>query len=162
MKKISGTKYLKTHLIFKHSVANPDDIRKLTTENFESVPMAQRDTSISSATGKVLNRSVPMIEEKEASTSMGKRGSQGRKSYTVDFKVNTFRLLDTVRDDNKIKHKTKHGAKEKGLHKSIVTKWEKEREKLFAEYDYNKMNSNAGGMKSIRHRRRLVSNHQKS
>ena len=84
---------------------------------------------------------MPLIEEKEASASKGLRGSQARKSYTVDFKVKTIRLLDTVRDDNKIKHKIKHVAKEKGLHKSIVTKWNKEREKLFAENDYNKMNS---------------------
>ena len=52
-----------------------------------------------------------------------RRGSNKRKSYTVDFIKKTLDLLD--------KYKTV--AKQQGVNRSLVPKWEKNRSKILAE-----------------------------
>ena len=89
--------------------------------------------------------------EKVASTEMSsRRGQNQRKSYTIEFKVQTLKLLDAL-TERKIKNKWQKCALERGIpNKSMVIKWNKERSKIFAEASLNRQRENNGNIKVSR------------
>ena len=62
--------------------------------------------------------------------SNNRRGSNKRKSYTVDFIKKTLDLLDSLKSST---NKYKTVAKQQGVNRSLVPKWEKNRSKILAE-----------------------------
>ena len=50
---------------------------------------------------------------RESTKRKNTRGSAIRKSYTLDFKIKTLKLLDEVESQKDIKHKTDYAAKKK-------------------------------------------------
>ncbi|KAJ7380544.1 hypothetical protein OS493_009010 [Desmophyllum pertusum] len=58
--------------------------------------------------------------------------------------------------DLKIKNKWEKVAKERGVSKSLVVKWNKNREKLKTEVELNKHKRNTGNLRAARQRRKLV------
>ena len=65
------------------------------------------------------------------------RGSSHRKSYTVEFKAKTLERLDLF-SELKVKKKWEKVAAERGVSKSLVVKWNKDRNKIKAEFERNK------------------------
>ena len=87
--------------------------------------------------------------------SNSRRGSNKRKSYTVDFKTKTLDLLDSLKSST---NKYNTVAKQQGVNRSLVFKWEKNRSKILAELTLNKTKKNTGGARSMRQRRRIAGN----
>ena len=84
-----------------------------------------------------------------------RRGCSKRKSYTVDFKLKTLKLLDSL-CEVKTKKRWEKVAEKQGISKSLVVKWNKNREKLQLELKLNRRKENAGSLKDSRKRRKLV------
>ena len=80
-----------------------------------------------------------------------RRGCSKRKSYTVDFKLKTLKLLDSL-SELKTKKKWEKVAEKQGINKSLVVKWNKNREKLQLEIKLNRRKKNAGNLKDSRKR----------
>ena len=79
--------------------------------------------------------------------SNNRRGSNKRKSYTVDFIKKTLDLLDSLKSST---NKYKTVAKQQGVNRSLVPKWEKNRSKILAELTLT--------MTKKRQRRRIAGN----
>ncbi len=84
-----------------------------------------------------------------------RRGCSKRKSYTVDFKLKTLKLLDSF-SELETKKKWENVAEKQGINKSLVVKWNKNREKLQLEIKLNRRKKNAGNLKDSRKKRKLV------
>ena len=82
-----------------------------------------------------------------------RRGSATRKSYKVEFKKQTLHLLDSLSNS---RNKWKKAAEAKQISKCLVIKWNKARDKIFAELSLNKRSANAGGVRASRQRRKMV------
>lgn len=72
-----------------------------------------------------------------------RRGANQRKSYTIDFKIKTLDLLDTMKE-LKTKKLWEKVSERSGVSKSLVVKWNKEQKKLLSELALNKKNKNNG------------------
>ena len=66
-----------------------------------------------------------------------RKGSSSRKSYTIEFKAKTLERLDLF-SELKVKKKWEKVAEERGVSKSLIVKWNKNRDKIKAEYSHNK------------------------
>ena len=53
-------------------------------------------------------------------------------------------------------------AEERGVSESLVVKWNKDQNKIKAEFERNKRKENAGGVKAARQRRKLVGDKEKN
>ena len=84
-----------------------------------------------------------------------RHGQSKRKSYTVEFKVKTLELPDKY-TELKIRNKWVKVAEKRGVSKCLVVKWNKNRDKIFAELQLNKKKQNTGSVKAARQRRKLV------
>lgn len=95
----------------------------------------------------------PIIVNEE---SLGKkrRGSEKRKSYTVEFKKKTLDFLDSLTSS---KNKYKIVSREKSVHRTLVQKWDKNRGQIFKELELNKRCKNSGNIRDARQRRKMVS-----
>ena len=82
-----------------------------------------------------------------------RRGSATRKSYTIEFKKQTLDLLDSLSNS---RNKWKKVAEAKQISKCLVIKWNKARDKIFAEMSLNKRKANTGGVRESRQRRKMV------
>ena len=79
----------------------------------------------------------PSGTEKPIKTTR-RRGNKKRNSYTIEFKVQTLKVLDRFTENN-IKGKFKKVVEKKGLpNKPLIIKWNKQREQLFNEMELNK------------------------
>ena len=74
-----------------------------------------------------------LLTEKVLETK--RRGSEKRKSYTVELKKKTLDLLDSSTSS---KNKYKIVLRERGDHRSLVQKWNKNRSQIFKELELNK------------------------
>lgn len=68
--------------------------------------------------------------DRQKESTEKRRGSSKGKSYTVEFKKQTFDLLDSLVNS---KNKWKKVANEKQVSKCLVVKWNKARESILAE-----------------------------
>lgn len=84
-----------------------------------------------------------------------RRGRDQRKSYTIDFKIKTLELLVTMKE-LKTRKIWKKVAEKRGFSKSLVVKWNKNRNKMLGELNLNKHNRNKGAAKPTRQRRQFV------
>ena len=73
--------------------------------------------------------------------SQTQRWSKKQKSYTVDFKKKTLDLLDPLKPTTNNYNTV---AKQQGVNKSVVFKWEKHKSKILAELTLNKTKKNTG------------------
>ena len=62
----------------------------------------------------------------------------------------------------KVKKKWEKVAEERGVSKSLVVKWNKNRNKIKAESERNKRKENSGGVKATRQRRKLIGDKAKN
>ncbi|XP_031552348.1 uncharacterized protein LOC116289542 [Actinia tenebrosa] len=85
-----------------------------------------------------------------------RRGANRRKSYTIDFKLKTLDLLGTLKEPKSKKLWVKV-AERRGISKSLVVKWNKDRRKIQEQLALNKIKKNKGTAKPTRQRRQLVS-----
>ena len=85
-----------------------------------------------------------------------RRGANRRKSYTIDFKIKNLDLLNTMKE-LKTKKLWEKVAERSGVSKSLVVKWNKDREKLLSELALIKKKKNNGALRPTRQRRQLVS-----
>lgn len=83
------------------------------------------------------------------------QGVNQRKSYTIDFKVKTLDLLDTMKE-LKTKKLWEKVAERRGDSKSLVVKWNKDRVKLPSQLALNKTKKNKGAARPAWQRRKLV------
>ena len=83
-----------------------------------------------------------------------RRGSSQRRSYTVEFKKQTLDLLDKLSAiKNKLLNKV---AEARGISKSLVIKWNKNRQTILQELTLNKKHKNAGGVRVARQQRKMT------
>ena len=148
----TANKYLDTHVRFKHNnVRNVDRVdlgkERERTEGTHSFP--NNEVPLNDNDGRAEPRKLP------AKKIENRRGQNQRKSYTVEFKLKTLEFLDFF-TELKVKKKWEKVAKEKGASKSLVIKWNKNREKLKKELALSQQNRNMGSLKATRHRRKLV------
>ena len=73
-----------------------------------------------------------------------RRGSEKRKSYTVELKKKTLDLLDSSTSS---KNKYKIVLRERGVHRSLVQKWNKNRSQIFKELELNKKGKTSGNIR---------------
>ena len=118
------------------------------------------DQSISLQSSNSPSNDVQEIEERRDDSSRTtdeiherRRGSATRKSYTVEFKKKTLHLLDSLSNS---RNKWKKVAEAKQINKCLIVKWNKARDKIFAELSLNKRSANAGGVRASRQRRKMV------
>ena len=141
-----GKQYLDQHMRFKHpSECNGQE---------------STDQSISLQSSNSPSNDVQEIEERRDDSSRTtdeiherRRGSATRKSYTVEFKKQTLHLLDSLSNS---RNKWKKVAEAKQISKCLVIKWNKARDKIFAELSLNKRSANAGGVRASRQRRKMI------
>ena len=141
----SAKQYLDGHLLFKHSTRSVAE--EIQTEN------TTNRSSDATDEGTVTPPSATVIDEKDYHEK--RRGSDQRKSYTLEYKMKTLKLLDSFTQNN-TKNKWSKVADLQGISKSMVIKWNKERSKIVTELSLNKHNKNAGNIKELRQRRRLT------
>lgn len=84
-----------------------------------------------------------------------RRGVNQRKSYTIYFKIKTRDLLDTMKE-LKTKKLWEKVAERRGVSKSLVVKWNKDRVRLRSQLALNKTKKNKGAARPTRQRRQLV------
>ena len=118
------------------------------------------DQSISLRSSNSPSNDVQEIEERRDDSSRTadeiperRRGSTSRMSYTVEFKKQSLHLLDSLSNS---RNKWKKVAEAKQISKCLVIKWNKARDKIFAELSLNKHSANAGGMRASRQRRKMI------
>lgn len=95
------------------------------------------------------------LTNQSQSRNNNRRGPNTRRSYTVEFKKNTLDLLDSMKTS---RHKYRTVAKQQGVNKSLVFKWEKSRNKIIAELTLNKKKQNTGDGRPIRKKSRIHGN----
>lgn len=150
-KVFKGQQYLDSHMTFKHP--------SVLTQKSHEGPQ-QRDINEADVQRPVLDDSQPEAPTvaNEAIPGSKRRGSENRKSYTVEFKKKTLDLLDSLALS---KDKYKIVSREKGVHRSLVQKWNKNRVQIFKEIELNKKCKDTGNIRDSRQRRKLVSGRSK-
>ena len=102
-----------------------------------------------------------LISGNEVTKPDSRKGSSRRKSYTVEFKAKTLERLDLF-SELKVKKKWEKVEEEGGVSKSLVVKWNKNRNKIKAESERHKRKKNSGGVKATRKRRKLIGDKAKN
>ncbi len=123
----TGKQYFDIHMQFKHknstATDNPSSSNKdsVQTDLKQNLPRIVIDVeSKSQCDGPTNQQNKPKSHEK-------RRGSAKRKSYSVEFKKQTLDLLDSLKTST---NKFTTVAREKGVSKSQVVKWNKDRKKF--------------------------------
>ena len=107
---------------FKHPSA--------TAESSNKGPQPIRDI-LSSDSPPETSRSDPVVFVENGEIQIvgnKRRGSEKGKSYTVEFKKKTLDLLDSLASS---KNKYKIVSRERGVHRSLVQTWNKNRSQIF-------------------------------
>ena len=149
-----GQQYLDSQVQFKHPAS--------ATQNLNNNSSACRNTCTLTIFVKIKNQSgetnmqrmakshqledVPcesagVAQSQTQRWSNKQRGSNKKKSYTVDFKKKTRDLLDSLKPTTNNYNTV---AKQQGVNKSAVFKWEKHRSKILTELTLNKTKKNTG------------------
>lgn len=98
--------------------------------------------------------------KQEVTKPDNRKGSSSRKSYTIEFKAKTLERLDLF-SELKVKKKWEKVAEERGVSKSLIVKWNKNRDKIKAEYSHNKRKE-TGSVKAVRQRRKIIGDKAKN
>ena len=150
-------KYLDSHVQWKHG----GDV------NFKSKPVStpsyteSEEISNSECTLVLDGLDVVDTRKHEATKPDSRKESSCRKSYTVEFKAKTLERLDLF-SELKVKKKWEKVAEERGVSKSLVVKWNKNRNKIKSESECNKRKENSEGVKATRQRRKLIGDKAKN
>ena len=152
----SGKQYLETHVRFKH--ATEGNLSEPSTHSSsKAIPCKEgRDDDTFESSSK---ESYHAAEERVESQQLHhhhaakRRGRKQRRSYTVEFKKQTLDLLDQLTATKKKWNKV---AEARGINKSLVIKWNKNRQTILQEITLNKQNKNAGGIRAARQRRKMT------
>lgn len=157
----AAKKYLDTHVRFKH----PSQYSKLSQSSSGTTISSKDNDKSASQTANQTDESDERQEtgdltELEESLSgnnkaNNRRGANRRKSYTIYFKIKTLDLLDTMKE-LKTKKLWEKVAERRGISKSLVVKWNKDRIKIRGQLALNKTNQNKGAARPTRYRRQLV------
>ena len=154
-----GQQYLDGHVRFKHpniAAQNPNSNSSESTST--STILVNNNTPILTESPNFENvprESTCVAQGKVQSRSNNRKGRDTRKSYTVEFKKKTLDLLDSLKSSTK---KYNIVAKQQGVNRSLVFKWEKNRSKIFTELSLNKKKQNTGASRPMRQRRRITAN----
>ena len=157
-KKIPGyTHYFKhpgTELLDEKTENNKENSSKCNSNLVRNLTQSNGNTN-SRSMDSVMSINAPRPRESTKRKNTG--GSAIRKSYTLDFKIKTLKLLDEVENQKDIKHKTDYVAKKKGVHKSLVVKWKSNKAELLKQLSDNAHNRSTSTTPSIRLRRKINS-----
>lgn len=133
-KSFTGLKYLDIHVRFKHTDFKTS-LEEKPCEEFSQPQIAALDVNgpeVFLEENEVLvldNNPSAQIDEKKPEN---RHGQKRRSSYTEDFKAKTLEILDDY-TELKIKNKWVKIAEKRGVSKCLVVKWNKNRDKIFAE-----------------------------
>ena len=161
--KFTARKYLVAHIIFKHpgtelldenTESNKENSSKRNTNLVRNLAQSNGNTN-SRPMDSVMGINAP--RPRESTKRKNTRGSAIRKSYTLNFKINTLKLLDEVESQKDIKPKTNYVAKKKRIYKSLVVKWKSNKAELLKQLSDNAHNRSTSTKPSIRLRRKINS-----
>lgn len=152
----AAKKYLDTHVLFKHPSQEPkqSSISTITTQ-FEAALIPESDRAEDQGSSDANDVNGPGPGAAINVNTNNRRGRSKRKSYTIHFKLQTIQLLDTLKE-LKTKRVWDKVAEKQGISKSLVVKWNKDREKIISQLDLNKHKKNEGATRAITQRRQLV------
>ncbi len=129
----TANKYFDTHMRFKHISEMSNHGNQGKNKNVcECIQTQSKATSKETVDDDDINNT-----QSQAAAIDRRRGCSERKSYTVDFKLKTLKLLDSL-SELKTKKKWEKVAEKQGINKSLVVKWNKNREKLQLEIKLNR------------------------
>ena len=157
----TSKQYLGTHMFWKHPAPSRSHDRQhemeiITTGHDEGKPAAKSMAVV--LTDSETEVAEEVTEEESRGRSSVRRGSCKRRSYTLDFKVKTLRLLDRLSVTKNMKNKWEKVASMRGISsKSLVVKWNKDRKKLLGCLSNNTIKEGAGNFKAARQRRKVPS-----
>ena len=161
----SGEKYLATHVRFKHpeqlSKSKLSQSSSLSKTSYKCVNQATDQQVVDEESLKTTYDLMELEERDSGIKINNRRGANQRKSYTIDFKIKTLDLLDTMKE-LKTKNLWEKVAERRGISKSLVVKWNKDRVKIESQLALNKTKKNKGAARSTRQRRQLVCQKVKS
>ena len=152
----AGKKYLDTHVRFKH----PSEYPKFSQGSYGATVLSKDldESDSQTAQQQVWEKTqetcdLTELEEMDSMNNRSsRRGANQRKSYTMDF----LDLLDAMKE-LKTKKLWEEVAVRRGISKSLVVKWNKDRLKIRGQLALNKAKKNKGAARSTRQRRQLVS-----
>eukprot|EP00794_Sanderia_malayensis_P021199 gene21199-23281_t len=154
----SGKQYLETHVRFKH--ATEGNLPEPSTHSSSKATPCQDqegrdDDTFKSSTKESYHAAedkveYPLLHQHHAEK---RRGRKQRRSYTVEFKKQTLDLLEQLTATKKKWNKV---AEARGINKSLVIKWNKNRQTILQEIALNKQNKIAGGIRAARQRRKMT------
>ena len=140
-----GQQYLDGHVQFKHpNIAEQNSNSNSSESTSTSTIVVNNNTPILAESPNLENvprESACAAQGKVQSHSNNRKGSNTRKSYTVEFKKKTLDLLDLLKSSTK---KYNIFAKQQGVNRSLVFKWDKNRSKILTELSLNKKKQNTG------------------
>ena len=132
----TSKQYLRTHMFWKHPAPSSHGGQheiEIITEHDEEKPSAKSVAVVLTDSETEVTEEV--TEEDRRGRSSVRRGSCKRRSYTLDFKVKTLRLLDRRSMTKNLKNKWEKVASMRGIsNKSLVVKWNKDRKKRLDVY----------------------------
>ena len=124
--------YLATHVRFKHPNQLSKSKLRQSSSSSKTSNSANQATDQKDVGEETLETTCDLtkIEDRESGIKTNnRRGGNQRKSYTIDFKIKTLDLLDTMKE-LKTKKLWEKVAEIRGVSKSLVVKWNKDRVKL--------------------------------
>ena len=150
-----GKQYLDMHVRCKHPSEFNTDTATKGERKLENVEEIDQPASVENSRNVQTRTADRTAMSAESEKIENRRGSDKRKSYSVEFKKQTLDLLDSLKDS---KNKWQKVAEARRVSKSLVVKWNKARQQILSELQQNKHKSNAGGVRSARRRRQMVGN----
>ena len=144
----AAEKYLDSHVRWKHGSDVNFKSKPVSTPSYtESEKMSNNEcTLVLDDLGVVDTR-----KHEVAKPADNRRGNSRRKSHTVEFKAKTLECLDLF-SELKVTNKWEKAAEKRGVRKSLVVKWNSNRNKIKAQFERNKQKKNGGGVKSTSQR----------
>ena len=161
----SGKQYLNMHLNFKHK-----DLVQPRQNGSSHFPEACADYTNKADDQEYIDLSSDEVDKTTAVSLVSRPGQfannsgqhevSWRKSYTLEFKMQSLHLLDTM-SRSKVKDRWNKAAASRGVSKSMIVKWNKNRKAIENELALNKQERNIGNIKELRQRRKLTSTFKK-
>ena len=160
-KSFKGQQYLDSHVQFKHPsfakhCKQNSNRQSSESTNGSTIVVDTNTENTEMMDGGLQNGNAPCDStNRSQSRNNNRRGTNTHRSFTVEFKKKTLDLLDSMKTS---RHKYQTVAKQQGVNRSLVFKWEKSRSKIIAELTLNKKKQNTGDGRPIRKRRRIHGN----
>ena len=157
-KSFRGQQYLDSHMKFKHPMTENSHEGSKQENMFANRKEADAHCSLPEASQSGSNDPIVLDSNEVESLGNKRRGSKKRKSYTVEFKKKTLDLFYSLKSS---KHRYNIVSKEKGVHRSLIQKWNKNRNQILKELELNKKGKNSGNIRDARQRRKIVAGRSK-